>query len=123
MQKWWAAKYLGLVLIINGASLRAQIAEPILTKSAAPFAPEAGAIKMDYAGGFGSSGGPSQAIPEATLEEGILNGLELLQRFPLIRLTLTNGSTILGGGQLAIGARRLLAGGAVRKYAISLQGI
>lgn len=37
----------------------------------------------------------------------ILKGLELLQRFPLIRLTLPTGSTILGGGQLPIGARRL----------------
>jgi hypothetical protein len=82
----------------------------------------AGAVKLEYAGGLGLSGGPTQAIPEATVEEGILNGLELLQRYPLIRLTVSNGSTILGGGQLAVGARRLLAGGAARAFAISLQG-
>jgi hypothetical protein len=119
----WAAEYLCLILSINGAWLRAQVAEPILTKSAAPLGPGTGAIKLEYAGGLGASGGSTQAIPEATLEEGILNGLELLQRFPLIRLTVPNGSTILGGGQLAIGARRLLAGGAARAYAISLQGV
>jgi hypothetical protein len=123
MRQCRAAGYLCLILSINGASLRAQLAEPILTKSAAPLAPDAGAIKLEYAGGLGPSGGRTQAIPEATLEEGILHGLELLQRFPLIRLTAPNGSTILGGGQIAIGARRLLAGGADRAYAISFQGV
>ncbi len=123
MGRWRTARYLYLLLTINGAWLRAQTAEPILTKSAVPFAPGAGAIKLEYAGGLGPSGGSTQAIPEATLEEGILNGLELLQRFPLIRLTTASGPTILGGGQLAIGARRLLAGGAARAYAISLQGV
>jgi hypothetical protein len=123
LRKYRAAECLCLIMSINGASLHAQVAEPILTKLAAPFAPGAGAIKLDYAGGLGASAGHTQAIPEATLEEGILNGLELIQRFPLIRLTAPNGSTILGGGQLAIGARRLLAGGADRAYAISFQGV
>lgn len=77
MRRWRTAKYLYLLLTINGAWLRAQTAEPILTKSAVPFAPDAGAIKLEYAGGLGPSGGSTQAIPEATLEEGILNGLEL----------------------------------------------
>lgn len=123
MRRWRTEKCLYLLLTVNGAWLRAQTAEPILTKSAVPFAPGAGAIKLEYAGGLGPSGGSTQAIPEATLEEGILSGLELLQRFPLIRLTTASGPTILGGGQLAIGARRLLAGGAARAYAISLQGV
>jgi hypothetical protein len=119
----WRAEYLCLILSTSGTWLCGQVAEPILTRSAAPLEPAAGAIKLEYAGGLGSSGGPTQAIPEATVEEGILNGLELLQRFPLIRLTVPNGSTILGGGQLAIGARRLLAGGAAKAYAISFQGV
>jgi hypothetical protein len=123
MSKWRPAGCLWLILGLTGTWLRAQVAEPILTKSAAPLEPGTGAIKLEYAGGLGSSGGSTQAIPEATLEEGILNGLELLQRFPLIRLTEPNGSTILGGGQFAIGARRLLAGGAARAYAISFQGV
>jgi len=102
----------------------AQIAEPILTKSAIPFAPEAGAVKLDYAGGIGQSGGGSQVIPEATLETGALRGLEFLVRFPLLRVTsLPGGSAVVGGGQLAIGARYLLAGGAERSYAISVQTI
>jgi len=45
-------------------------------------------------------------------------------RFPLLRVTsLSEGPTVVGGGQLAIGARYLLAGGAVRSYAISVQTI
>ena len=85
--------------------LRAHVSEPIVTKSAAPLEAGTGAIKLEYAGGLGPSGGATQAIPVATIEEGILSGLELLQRFPLFRLTLPSGSTILGGGQFAIGAR------------------
>jgi hypothetical protein len=123
MREWRQAECLCIMLSIHGAWLRAQVAEPILTRSAMPLETGAGAIKLEYAGGIGRSGGATQAIPEATVEEGIRNGLELLQRFPLIRLTLPNGSTILGGGQIAIGARRLLAGGAARAYAISLQGV
>jgi len=123
MREWRPAECLCLILSISGAWIRAQVAEPILTKSAAPLEAGAGAIKLDYAGGLGPSGEATQAFPEATVEEGILNGLELLRRFPLIRLTLPNGSTILGSGQFAIGARRLLAGGAARVYAISSPGV
>jgi hypothetical protein len=111
MRKWRPAECMCLILSINGAALRAQVAEPILTKSGTPSEPGTGAIKLEHAGGLGPSGGPTQAIQEATLEEGILNRLELLQRIPLIRLTVPNGSTILGGRQLPIGALRLLAGG------------
>jgi hypothetical protein len=103
--------------------ISAQIAEPILTKSAIPFEPEAGAVKLNYAGEIGRSGG-SQVIPEATLETGVVSGLEFLVRFPLLRVTSLPGwPTIVGGGQLAIGARYLLAGGAGRNYAISVQTI
>ena len=100
----------------------AQIAEPILTKSAIPFAPEAGAVKLDYAGGIGPSGGGSQVIPEATLETGVVRRLEFLVRFPLLRVSsLAGGPTVVGGGQLALGARYLLAGAAERRYAVSVQ--
>src|SRR5579864_5389728 len=104
--------------------ISAQIAEPILTKSAVPFVLGAGSVKLDYAGGIVPSGGGSQVIPEATLETGVLRGLEFLVRFPLLRVTsLRGGPTVVGGGQLAIGARYLLAGGAERRYAISVQAI
>ena len=100
----------------------AQIAEPILTKSAIPFVLGAGTVKLEYAGGIGGSGGGSQVIPEATLETGVVSGLEFLVRFPLLRVTsLSGGPTVVGGGQLAIGARYLLAGGVERIYAISVQ--
>jgi hypothetical protein len=104
--------------------ISSQIAEPILTKSAIPFVLGAGSVKLDYAGGIGPSGGGSQVIPEATLETGVLRGLEFLVRFPLLRVTsLRGGPTVFGGGQLAIGARYLLGGGAERRYAISVQAI
>lgn len=102
----------------------AQVAEPILTKTAIPFAPGSGALKLDYAGGIGQSGGNSQVIPEGTLEEGVAPGLEVLIRFPLLRVqAIPEGPAVIGGGQLAIGARYLLAGSAERSYAISVQAI
>jgi hypothetical protein len=104
-------------------SIRAQIAEPILTKSALPFEPGAGAIKLDYAGGIGQGSGRSQAIPEGTLEIGVSSGWELLARFPLLRVNLQPHETVIGGGQLALGARYLLTGGADRSYAVSVQTI
>jgi hypothetical protein len=116
--------YLFLAPAILCLPMSAQIAEPILTKSAIPFAPEAGGVKLDYAGGIGRSGAGSRVIPEVTLEIGVLRGLEFLVRFPLLRVrTQPGGPAVVGGGQLAIGARYLLAGGAERSYAISVQTI
>jgi hypothetical protein len=116
--------YLFMGSAIMCLRIGAQIAEPILTKSAIPFAPGAVAVKLDYAGGIGPSGGGSQVIPETTLETGVVRGLEFLVRFPLLRVTsLLGGPTVIGGGQLAIGARYLLAGGAEQNYAISVQTI
>ena len=118
-----------IVYLLMGSAMMclpicAQIAEPILTKSAVPFVLGAGSVKLEYAGGLGRSEGGSQVIPEATLETGVVNRLEFLVRFPLLRVTsLPGGPTIVGGGQLAIGARYLLAGGAERIYAIYVQTI
>jgi hypothetical protein len=104
--------------------ISAQIAEPILTNLAIPFAPEAGAVKLDYAGGIGPSGGGSQVIPEATLETGVVRGMEFLVRFPLLRVnSLPGRPTVVGGGQLALGVRYLLSGAAERRYAVSVQTI
>ena len=104
--------YLFMGSAITCLPIGAQIAEPILTKSAIPFVLGAGSVKLDYAGGIGRSGGSSQVIPEGTLETGVLKGLEFLVRFPLLRVTsLLGGPTVVGGGQLAIGAQSLLAGG------------
>jgi hypothetical protein len=102
----------------------AQVAEPILTKTAIPFAPGSGALKLDYAGGIGQSRGTSQVIPEGNLEAGVAPGLEVLIRFPLLRVqAIPEGPAVIGGGQLAIGARYLLAGSAERTNAISVQAI
>src|SRR5690348_6028133 len=109
--------YLFMGLAIMCLPISAQIAEPILTKSAIPFVLGAGSVKLEYAGGIGRSGGGSQVIPEATLETGVLKGLEFLVRFPLLRVTsLSGGPAVVVGGQLAIGARYLLAGSSERSY-------
>jgi len=103
-------------------SVRCQTPEPILTRSAIPFDVGAGNVKLDYAGGLGRSGGSSQAIPEATLEVGIQSGLEVLVRFPLLRVA-RGDSSVVGGGQLAAGARYLLTGGSAHRYAVSVQTV
>ena len=101
----------------------AQIAEPILTKTAMPAPTGAISLKLDYAGGIGQSGGGSQVIPEAILEAGASHGLELLLRFPLLRVTRPGGYAVIGGGQLATGARYLVAGGSTRAYAVAVQAV
>lgn len=118
------ASYLLIAPAIVRLPSFAQIAEPILTKTAIPFAPGAGAVKLDYAGEIGRSEGSSQVIPEATVETGVLRGLEFLVRFPLLRVTsIPGGPVLIAGGQLATGARYLLGGSAERSYAISVQMI
>jgi hypothetical protein len=103
-------------------SVRCQTPEPILTRSAVPFDVGAGNAKLDYVGGLGRSGGNSQAIPEAMLEVGIQSGLEVLVRFPLLRVSRGN-SSVVGGGQLATGARYLFTGGSAHTYAVSVQTV
>jgi hypothetical protein len=116
--------YVWTVLMLASASIRGQVAEPILTKSAIPFATGSGGVKLDYAGGIGQAGGGSQVIPEGILEVGLGGGLEVLTRFPLLRVTLQQQhETVIGGGQLAMGARYLLTGGADGPYAVSIQTI
>jgi hypothetical protein len=113
-----------LAVVVASFSIQAQVAEPILTKSAIPFGSGAGSVKMDYAGGIGQEGGSSQVIPEGTLEMGLRDGLEVLARFPLLRVNLKpQQDTVIGGGQVAMGARYLLTGGADRPYGVSVQAI
>jgi hypothetical protein len=82
-------RYVSVVaVVVAGFPIRAQVAEPILTKSAIPFSPGTGSIKLDYAGGIGQGGGNSQVIPEGTLKLGVRDGLEVLARFPLLRVNL-----------------------------------
>src|ERR1700722_10610295 len=83
-----AAGYICAAVVVASFSIRAQVVEPILTKSAIPFGPGAGAVKLDYAGGIGQGGGNSQVIPEGTLEVGLSEGWEVLARFPLLRVNL-----------------------------------
>jgi hypothetical protein len=113
-----------MCMAVASFSLQAQVAEPILTKTAIPFGTGAGAVKLDYAGGIGPEGGSSQIIPEGTLEAGVRDGLEVLARFPLLRVHLgALHDTVIGGGQLAMGARYLLTGGADRSYGLAIQGM
>jgi hypothetical protein len=58
------------ILGINGAWLRAQVADPILTKSAVVRAPNSGVIKLEYAGGLGPSGGLTHLVREPHSKRG-----------------------------------------------------
>ena len=117
-------KYLFVVPAITCVPAGAQNAEPLLTKSAIPFVRGEGAIKLDYVRGIGQSGGNSQVIPESTLEAGVLSGLEVLVRFPLLLVRpVPGGPAVIGGGQLALGARYLLTGTGARSFAVSVQTI
>jgi hypothetical protein len=71
-------------IVLAVLPLKGQTAEPILTKTAIPFNVDTGAVKLDYAGGFGKQGASSQVIPEGTLEVGVYRRLEGLVRFPLL---------------------------------------
>jgi hypothetical protein len=112
---------IAMAIAMSAVPIAAQIAEPILTNSAIPFAPGSGGIKLDFVTGVGRAGGASQAIPEATLQLGAFRGLEALVRFPLLRVRLP--SPVIGGGHIAMGARYLLTGGGQRRYAISSEVI
>jgi hypothetical protein len=54
----------------------------------------------------------------------VRDGLEILARFPLLRVNQGAGhDSTIGGGQLAMGARYLLTGGAARSYGLAIQGV
>jgi hypothetical protein len=100
-----------------------QIEEPILTKSALVFGPASGSLKLDYSGSLIQTGATSQIIPEFTLQAGVFQRVEGILRFPLLRVEPGNGATVIGGGQLAAGAKYLLMGGPGTSAAISVQGV
>lgn len=102
--------HLCFAILATAFLLHAQSFEPILTKSAVPVPTGAASIKLDYAGGLGQGGGASQVIPEGTLEAGIYPDWEIELRFPLLRVR-EPGGVVIGGGQLAFGARYNLLGG------------
>jgi len=118
-----AIGYLCMGLMTPSFPIRAQVAEPILTKFALPFGPDAGSVKLDFERGIGHAAGTSQLIPEGTLEMGVRDRLEILVRFPLLRVPLQPRGTVIGGGKLVLGVRYLLAGGADRRYAVSVEGV
>jgi hypothetical protein len=113
-----------MAIAMSAVPIAAQIAEPILTNSAIPFAPGSGGIKLDFVTGVGRAGGASQAIPEATLQVGVFTGLEALVRVPLLRVRLPSPDfSVIGGGHVALGARYLFAGGVQRRYALAAEVI
>ncbi len=110
-------------LLFTSLPASSQIEEPILTKSAQVFAPASGSLKLDYAGSLINNGASSQIIPEFTLQQGLANRLEGILRFPLLRFQPESGSAVIGGGQVAIGAKYLLTGGPEANATISVQGV
>jgi hypothetical protein len=118
------ARYLYAAAAVLCLPLTGQIAEPILAHSALPLSAGAGALKLDYAREQGRSGADAEVIPEVMLETGVGRGLEAILRYPLLRFK--EGFELpatLGGGQLAIGARYLILGGAGQRYAVSVQAV
>jgi hypothetical protein len=113
---------LSAVLLVASICIPGQTPEPILTRSTIPFDVGTGSLKLDYAGGIGRSRGSSQVIPEVMLEAGLQGRLEVLLRFPLLRVT-GQHSSVVAGGQLAAGARYLLTGGSGHTYAFSVQTV
>lgn len=103
---------------------QAQYLEPLLTKSPISLAPGSESLKLDFAGGIGQNGGRSQILPEAILEVGAASRWELLVRFPLIRVNRSPQSgSVLGGGQLATGARYQFLGNSDGKFAAAVQAV
>jgi hypothetical protein len=115
---WCMAALILITLPVSG-----QIEEPILTKSALVFGPTSGSLKLDYAGSLIQTGATSQIIPEFTLQAGVSQRMEGILRFPLLRVDPGNGATVVGGGQLAAGAKYLLMGSPASSAAISVQGV
>ena len=102
-------------------SMQAQVAEPLLTKTARVFAPSDTGLEFDYATAIGGRTN-AQVIPEITLEAGLFSRLEALVRFPLLRVV-SRQESVIGGGQLAIGARYRLPAPGTNSLAISLQAM
>lgn len=97
--------------------------EPISTEFAAPFAPRAGAIEINYQYLRLGDGASEQAIPETELEIGLFPRWQVNVGFPLIREKESPSEPArVGGGRLEVGARYLLFGGGVHSYAVSLNG-
>ena len=101
--------------------MQAQVMEPLLAKTARVFARGDAGLEFDYASGIGGKTN-AQVIPETTLEAGLYSRLEVLVRFPLLRVV-SRQESVIGGGQVALGARYRLPGPGTRKFVISLQTI
>jgi hypothetical protein len=110
--------------LANAIPAVAQIEEPILLKSAEPFPVGAGSVKLDYSQEQSRSGATAETIPEITVEAGALPRTEVILRYPLVRFTpVHDGPAEIGGGQIAMGARFLLAGGPEENHAVSVQAV
>lgn len=97
--------------------------EPMKTEFAVPFAPGAGSLAFVYEFEREGRGASEQALPEVELELGVLPRLQVNVGFPVLRVDEGPGEPArVGGGRLEVGARFLVAGGATRSYAVSLQG-
>jgi hypothetical protein len=115
--------HLGIAAVLTCVPCFAQFAEPILTNTAAPNPAGTVSLKLDFVNTAGGSPGvSSQAIPESILQVGLGRGFETLVQMPLLRISETNGSRVLAGGQFSLALRYRLAGSSTEKYAISVSG-
>ncbi len=97
--------------------------EPISTHFARPFERGIGSIEITYEYEHRNREDASRhLIPEVEFELGISRRMQFSLEAPLILERSADEPARVGGGNLEIAARYLLAGGSRRNYAISLNG-
>jgi len=105
-----------LLLSFAGIPLYAHDGEPINTEFASPFARKSGNFQFRFQH-FHNAGSFETASVE--FEYGFARRMQLSASFPLNRRE-EAGETLLGRGNVELGWRYLLAGGAERRFALSL---
>lgn len=96
--------------------------EPISTEFAVPFVPGAGGAEITYEYQRQGNGASEHLIPETEIEVGLVPRLQVNLGYPLLRIKEgADEPAQVVGGRFEVGGRYLLFGGAVDRYAVSLQ--
>ena len=115
--------YSWIVALLTCGIAAAQFAEPILTRAAVPNPAGTVSLKLDFVSPVDpATPVTSQALPISRLEVGLGKGFEAVLQIPLLRVSESNGSSVLAGGQFSAALLYLLAGSPTGRYAISVSG-
>lgn len=109
-----------LILVLIGGEAAAQLAEPILTRSAIPNPAGTVSLKLDFVNS--TQRVTSQVVPESFLEIGLGRGFEMVLQWPLLRISEPDGSSVLAAGQFSVALRYLLAGSSTGRYGLAVAG-